>query len=111
MSTVTLTASEILAKRQEFKEVVIESLGGKSVYVRRFNIYDLMKLKGASGTEDFSASAIIASICDEDGKRLFTEENRNDIQCLDNEVYNELLTAVSKYNPLNSEAAKEEAKN
>jgi hypothetical protein len=84
--------------------------GGDSTFVRMLTVaeaYDLDALYREKGRDDFRTRLVIASACDQDGNRHFTQDDFEAARGLPFAVSDALFDAAMALNNLTEEAKKE----
>lgn len=101
-----LTKSEILAaikeRRGPAEEMDVPEWGG-SIYIRRMDVSDLKSTGMLDGGENVAISMMVACICDEDGRRLFSKKDINALAKTEFQVALRVFTRVAHTNNLSSD--------
>lgn len=104
---------DLLSKHTHVVEpLAVEGWG--SVHIRtwtageRSKLYDINRQveDGKAKTQDFFARAIVYSVCDEDGKSIFSEKDIPRVMDLSVPVVDALMTAINELNTRHAEQKK-----
>ena len=95
-------------KDDRIGKVDIPELGGE-VCIASFNVAEMDRIARLDGSTPASVECVILGACDEDGKRLFTDKDREALKKLPARVVSDLAKAIFAHNGLGAEA--EEPKN
>lgn len=104
----TLSRDQLLGFNDDrIGRVDVPELGGE-VCVATLTVAETDKISNLDPKASANVELMILGACDEDGKRLFTEKDRDSLRKLPNDVVKTIAKAVMAHNGYN---AGEEAKN
>lgn len=103
-----LTRDQILSIKPKVVPFEVPAWGG-TIYLRELNLNSLRRVmkagEGENGTADSAILGIVLSVCNEDGRLEFSEEDREKLpEIATVETINAISKEISKLNNLNNES-------